>query len=359
MIPVYKPFITELEQEYVAKAMESTWISSKGEFLEQFEGKLRQFLGAKHVILTNSGTSACHLALLAAGIGPGDEVIIPDSTYVATANAVRYCGATPVLVDVSKDSWNINTSLIAAAITEKTKAIFVVHLMGYPCFISHLKSICEQYNLLLIEDACEAFGGMYEEQKLGTIGLTGAFSFFGNKVITTGEGGCVVTNDDRVAEYIRLFQGQGQTEPYFHPVIGYNYRMTNVAAAIGCAQMDNYSVICAQKLRLNELYYGYLHKHVRLQPQSTTIHKSANWMTGITVPEHDRNHIIKQLSKEGIDTRKWFQPIHELPPYRQYKSSALPISYKLSRTGIMLPSYPELRDWEVEKISDIILRYVR
>ncbi len=239
-ISVAHPLLEGNEKKYVLDCLDTNWISSVGKYIAEFEKSFAAFCGVKHAISANNGTTALHLALVAMGLEPGDEVIIPTVTYIATANAVRYCGAAPVLADVCADTMNIDPSQVERLITPRTRGIIPVHLYGHPADMKALKSIAGRHGLWLLEDAAEAHGAEVDGQRVGGIGQCATFSFFGNKIVTTGEGGMVTTNDDALAVRLRQFRGQG-VDPerrYWFPVVGYNYRMTNIQAAIGLAQME-------------------------------------------------------------------------------------------------------------------------
>lgn len=377
MIPFYKPWLAELEKEYATKAIESTWISSQGEYLDRFEEEFARSVGAKYAVACNNGTAACHLALLANGIGPGDEVIVPNYTFIATLNAVKYCGATPIIVDVNNLSWNI--VLEESLISEKTKAIFAVHLMGNPCNYHRLKEIRDRYNIKIIEDAAEAFGASYlkEETESSLVGQTiynkdrlsvgtpifynvvktskqkvgswfdgAAFSLYGNKTLTTGEGGVFTTNDEELARLARLYRGQGQTEQYFHPVVGYNYRMTNVAAAIGCAQLERRSTILREKRRVYQRYeknFSMLGGHQMVEKD----HYHGHWAFAIKLRPEQKNKIVHD-QKRFFDIRPMFRAMSDMPQYRNHYYGINP--HNLDNV-LMLPSYPELSNEDIDRIS--------
>ena len=235
---VAQPKMAGNERMYVLDCLDTNWISSNGKYIAAFEEAFAKYCGAKHAIAANNGTTALHLALVALDLKPGDEVIIPTVTYIATANAVRYCGATPVLVDVCADTMNINPADIERKITPKTRGIIPVHLYGHPADMDAVNRIATKHGLWVVEDAAEAHGAEVNGKKVGTLGTCATFSFFGNKIITTGEGGMVTTDDDELAAKLRLYRGQGMdpNRRYWFPVVGFNYRMTNIQAAIGLAQ---------------------------------------------------------------------------------------------------------------------------
>ncbi|EFG9803382.1 GDP-perosamine synthase RfbE/PerA, partial [Escherichia coli] len=238
--PVYQPSLTGKEKEYVNECLDSTWISSKGNYIQKFENKFAEQNHVQYATTVSNGTVALHLALLALGISEGDEVIVPTLTYIASVNAIKYTGATPIFVDSDNETWQMSVSDIEQKITNKTKAIMCVHLYGHPCDMEQIVELAKSRNLFVIEDCAEAFGSKYKGKYVGTFGDISTFSFFGNKTITTGEGGMVVTNDKTLYDRCLHFKGQGLAvhRQYWHDVIGYNYRMTNICAAIGLAQLE-------------------------------------------------------------------------------------------------------------------------
>ncbi|MEE8575401.1 MAG: DegT/DnrJ/EryC1/StrS family aminotransferase, partial [Thermodesulfobacteriota bacterium] len=318
-IPVSRPFLGGREKEYVLDCLDSTWISSSGKYIGLFEERFAAFLGVRHATACSNGTAALHLALLATGIGPGDEVIVPSLTYVATANAVTYTGATPVFVDSEPDTWNMDASQVEPLITEKTRAIIPVPLFGHPCDMDAIIDIAKSHGLYVIEDAAEAIGSTYKGKRCGSIADISTFSFYGNKTITTGEGGMVVTDSDELAEKVRLLKGQGMDplRRYWFPVVGYNYRMTNVAAAIGLAQLESIDKFLAKRREI-AAWYG---EHLKGIPGITLpIEKDyarhSYWIYSILI-ERDygtgRDEVMETLLKEGVDTRPFFYPMHVMP----------------------------------------------
>jgi perosamine synthetase len=256
MIPVSMPQLSGNEEKYVLECLKSGWISSAGSFVTRFEEAYANYIGTKYATSCSNGTAALHLALLACGVGPGDEVIIPDLTFAATANAVLYCGAKPVLVDVEEKTWNIDPVLVENVMTSKTKAIIAVHLYGNPCDMDALMAIAERHKVYVIEDAAEAHGAVYRGRKVGGIGHIGCFSFYGNKILTTGEGGMCVTNDKKLLDTMELCKNHGMKKErrYFHEVIGFNYRLTNIQAAIGLAQLEQLPAFIKERSRVTQQY---------------------------------------------------------------------------------------------------------
>ena len=254
--PVYQPYLTGNEKKYVLECLESTWISSKGKFINEFETRFAEYLGIKYAASVSNGTVALHVALLALGIGKGDEVIVPTFTYIASVNSITYTGATPVFVDSDPTSWQMSLEDTRNKISKKTKAILAVHLYGHPCEIQALRDLANKEKLFLMEDTAEALGSEYDRRKAGTFGDISTFSFFGNKTITTGEGGMVVTNDKALYEKCVHIKGQGlaKNAEDWHDIIGYNYRMTNICAAIGLAQLEKINDIILIKRQYANWY---------------------------------------------------------------------------------------------------------
>ncbi len=355
-IPVAQPTLGENEKKYVMDCMETTWISSVGKYISLFEEQFAAFCQVKHAIACNNGTTALHLALVALGVGPGDEVIIPTVTYIATANCVKYCHATPVLVDVEPGTMNIDPACIEAKITSKTKGIIPVHLYGHAADMDAINAIAKKHNLFVLEDAAEAHGATVGNKRVGALGTCATFSFFGNKILTTGEGGMVTTNDDELAQKLRLFRGQGMdpNRRYWFPVIGYNYRMTNIQAAIGLGQMERVETAL---LRRKEMAHWYdealacLTDHIELPCQA---HWAGHvyWMYNIFLKgatETRRDWIMSQLDQHGIETRPVFYPLHCMPPYFEERTYAVADSWACR--GINLPSHEGLSREDIQRIA--------
>ena len=290
----------------------------------------------------------------------GDEVIVPTLTYIATANSVKYCGATPVFVDSESETWNMDPSKIEAKITKKTKGIIVVHLYGHPVDMDPIMKIAKKHNLFVIEDAAEAHGATYKDRKVGSIGNVGVFSFFGNKIITTGEGGMVVTNDKKLDAKMRLFKGQGQdpNRRYWFIETGYNYRMTNVQAAIGLAQLENVKWHMNMRKKIAKWYYKYLsplNEHIDLPVQKDWASHSY-WMYSILLKDSvkiTRDRFMELLSLDGIETRPVFYPMHVMPPYLD-KRLKFPIAEKISQRAMNIPTHALLKENDIKYISNCI-----
>jgi perosamine synthetase len=358
--PVYKPFLQGNEKKYVDECLDSTWISSKGKFVSQFEDAFAKYIGIKYATATCNGTTALHLALVALGISHGDEIIVPSLTYIATVNAVSYTGATPVFADSNITTWQINPEDILKKITTHTKAVLIVHLYGYPCNLDEICKICKDYNLFLIEDCAEAIGTKYKGKNVGTFGDISIYSFFGNKTITTGEGGMVITDDVTLMKRAIHFKGQGlaQYREYWHDVIGYNYRMTNICAAIGMAQLEQIEKILMKKRKIAEWYKNaFKNTKVKFHEEDVGVVHSY-WMCSILVenPE-DREPLREFLKNLGIETRPLFYPVHSMPMYAS-KFQKLPNAEYLGWRGINLPSYPELTKDDILFISNSIIKFL-
>ncbi len=361
-IPVAAPSLIGNEKEYVNDCMESGWISSAGKYVELFESHFAGFCGTKHAIACCNGTVALHLALVALGVRTDDEVIVPTLTFVATPNAVSYCGARPVFVDSETDTWNIDGEQVESKITERTKGIIAVHLYGHPANMSVLREIADRHNLFLLEDAAEAHGAMCDGKIIGSIGDAAAFSFYANKIITTGEGGMVVTDDDALAEKLRLLRGQGMDPErrYWHPVIGYNYRMMNLPAAIGLAQLEKVDTQLESRRRVAELYQSRLREIPGITLQNEQIWaRHVFWMFSVILDPAtwlDRDSVIEILSRRGIETRPLFYPAHSFPPYKNsVGGETFPVAENLSANGISLPTWAGLTENNIDDVCRTLI----
>ena len=360
-IPVAAPVLEGREKEYVLECLSTTWISSNGRFIVEFEKAFADFCGVEHAIATNNGTTALHLALVSLGLKPGDEVIVPTLTYIASANAVRYCGAIPVFVDNHVPTFNMDPDAIQAKITGRTKGILPVDLYGHPVDLDPILQIAEKNDLFVLEDAAEAVGARYKGRRLGGHGTCATFSFFGNKIITTGEGGMVTTNDGELAARLRLFRGQGMDpqQRYWFPVIGYNYRMTNIAAAIGLAQLERVDLHLAKRKLIAEGYNRRLTRYSDrfLLPTAEAWADHAYWMYTIILRESlmvDRDEVMRDLDEVGIETRPVFWPMHVLPPYRDTTGEAFPCAEFCSSRGISLPTHGLLTENDLDRVVDAL-----
>lgn len=358
-IPIYQPDMGGNEKKYVNECLDTAWISSRGRFVNEFETKFAERIGVEHAASVSNGTVALHLALMALGIGPGDEVIVPTLTYIASANAVNYCGATPVFVDSLRDTWQIDPEDIRRHITPNTRAIMPVHLYGQACDMDAIMAIAREHRLFVVEDCAEAFGTYYKGRHVGTFGDISTFSFFGNKTITTGEGGMVVSTDKTLIERSRHLKGQGLAahREYWHDVVGYNYRMTNIQAAIGLAQLERADQFIERKRALAARYTEALRGlPVEVHAQAPeTVH--SYWMTSMLVERAElRDPLREHLAAAGIETRPLFYPVHTMPMHsRNYRRH--PVAEDLAWRGINLPSWPGLAMEQVDQICAHIARF--
>jgi len=355
-IPVYKPCLNGNELKYVTDCITSTWISSKGTYIKKFEEGFASYIGASHAISVSNGTVALHLAFLALEIGSGDEVIVPSLTYVASVNSIIYVGAKPVFVDVDAATWQMSIDDVRSKITSKTKAILAVHLYGNACNMDELEKICKEKGIHLVEDCAEALGTTYQKKSTGNFGIISTFSFFGNKTITTGEGGMVVTSDENLANKIFKLKTQGLTQAgdYWHDCIGYNYRMTNICAAIGVAQLEQIDEFLSKKRKNAALYLEHLKtENIEVQQTEKNVEHSF-WMFSVLFENNAlRNKTSALLRENGIETRPVFHAAHKMPMYGQ-TDLHLPIAEQIAQRGLNLPSYPDLQDSEIETITQLI-----
>ncbi len=365
-IPVCEPLLGGNELEYVTKAVSGGWISSSGSYVGEFERAFAKYLDVPYAVTTTNGTTALHLALIAAGIGPGDEVIIPAFTMIASAFAVCYTGAKPVFVDADVTNWNIDPALVEAKVTPRTKAIMPVHVYGHACDMDALQAIADKHGLLIIEDAAEALGSLYKGRKCGAIGDVNCFSLFANKLITTGEGGMVIARDDRFIEKLRYYKNLcfplDGSRRYMHDEIGFNFRMPNVLAAIGLAQIERVDVYLEARrsnaARYNKLLHG--QRGLTIPPELPWT-SSSYWMYSILIGDDfgvSRDEVMKGLKAAGIETRSFFVSMHRQPALAKYGcdvSGQYPVTDELARTGLYLPSGSGLTDAQVERIAGALL----
>jgi perosamine synthetase len=354
--PVYQPSLTGNEKAYVNQCLDTGWISSKGEFVARFEQAFASTIGAEYATGVCNGTVAIHLALVALGLGAGDEVLVPTFTYIASVNPIVQVGATPVFVDSEPDTWQLSIEDLKRKLTPNTRAIMVVHLYGHPCDMTPIMAFAKQHNLLVIEDCAEATGSLYNGQHVGTFGDVATFSFFGNKTITCGEGGMVTTNDATLFSRLTRLKGQGlaQHREYWHDVLGFNYRMTNIAAAIGLAQLEQLPLFLERKQAIATAYKQHLQGlPVTVHPAVGSVYHSY-WMVSIlTEKAQQREPLREHLKAAGIETRPAFYPVHTMPMYatRYLKH---PVAEDLASRGLNLPSYPGLTLEDVATICNAI-----
>jgi len=309
-IAIAEPDLSRLEEEYALAAIRSTWISSTGEFLARFEREFAAASAAAHALAVSNGTTAIHLALAALNVGPGDEVIVPSMTYIATANAVRYCGAEPVFVDVEPGTWCIDPARVEEAITPRTKGVIAVHLLGHPADMDPLLEIASIHGLWVVEDAAEATFATYKGRTVGSLGRIGTFSFFGNKVLTCGEGGAVTFQDPALLTRLRMLRGQGMDprQRYYFPIVGFNYRLTNVAAAILCGQMERRGDILRRRREIVALYAQRLRGIPGIGVRADAAWATTSpWMFAATLDGDagvDRDSVARRLAEAGIEVRR-------------------------------------------------------
>jgi perosamine synthetase len=353
-IPISKPFIGAREKELVLDALDSGWVSSIGKYIDQFEVNFARYCGTKFALAVSNGTTGLHLALATLGLQPGDEVIVPDLTFVATANAVAYTGATPILADIDADTLCIDPASVKSLISERTKAIIPVHLYGHPADMDALTEISSAHGVDIIEDAAEAHGAEYKGRKVGGLGKCGIFSFYGNKVITTGEGGMLTTDDQEFYQRARRLRDHAMSAQrrYFHEERGFNYRITNLQAALGVAQLERIGDFLDRRAEIMSWYNSEIATtdHIRLNRVRNWA-KSAFWMICLEVDWLDdtrRDTFMRALRARGIDTRPYFCAMSSLPMYKQ---RPLPVATRKSQIGLNLPSYYELTETEVRRIG--------
>lgn len=361
-ISVLEPFMHGNELKYVTECIETNWISSQGKFVNQFEKIFEDYHNETHALAVSNGTVALHLALVSLGVGPGDEVIIPDLTFAASANAVIHTGATPVFCEIDPVSWCIDPTEIKQLIGPRTKAIMPVHLYGQPCEMNTIQSLCNEEGLLLIEDCAEALGSEWKGQKVGTFGDASTFSFFGNKTISTGEGGMVLFKDSKIANEARIMRDHGMSpqKRYWHDVIGFNYRLTNLQSAIGVAQMEKFTDILEKKLSIYHVYKSSLNGVLGIEKMPEDIPDSlhSNWLFGLILNDClDRDDIMRELLNYGVETRPFFYSLHEMPPFESFKcSSELKWSKSISSKGLSLPTSTTLNTEDLNSIIGSLIQ---
>jgi len=362
MIPVCEPKLGEKELENVIDCIKTNWISSKGKYITEFEEKFSRYCGAKYGIATSNGTTALHLALASAGIKPEDEVIIPDFTMIATANSVTYTGAKLVLVDSEPETWNIDPNKIEEKITKRTRAIMIMHTYGHPVDMNSILNIARDHDLLVIEDAAEAHGAEYRGKRTGGLGDMSCFSFYANKIITTGEGGMVVTNNEEFAEQARMLRDQAfeKGKRFWHRQLGFNYRLTNLQAAVGVAQFEHIDEFVETRRR-NALYYNSLLEEVEgitLPPEAKWA-KNVYWMYTILIEKNfglSRDDLMVHLKEKGVDSRRAFYPVHAQPLYaEQFTGQKFPVADQLSNKGVYLPSGNTLTKEQIDQVVETLI----
>jgi perosamine synthetase len=357
MISLTEPVFEGNELSYVMDCIQSGWVSSKGGYIQRFEEAMANWCGVRHGIATSSGTTAIHLALIALDIGPGDEVIVPAFSYIATANAIKYTGARPVFIEADASTWNLDLHQVECKITSHTKAIIVVHTYGHPVDMDALEAIITKYSLWIIDDASEAHGTKYKGRQAGSLGHVGCFSFYGNKLITTGEGGMLVTESTHIAEKVRLLRNQSsEGNKYWHSRIGFSYRMSNLQAALGLAQVERIAQLITARCTVFHLYDELLK-----DTPGITLYVEPGWSQGVCwlyslLLEDEfgssRDELIDYLAKNGIESKPFFHSIPSLPPYSD--GQTYPIAEHLSCRGINLPTSGKLQPQQIEYIVRVL-----
>ena len=365
-ISIAEPNFNGNEKKYLMDCIDTGWVSANGKYINEFQNKFAEYNDTKYAIACANGTVTLQLIMAALNIGPGDEVIMPSLTYVATANVVANCGATPVFVDSDINTWNVDPEAIEAAMTHKTKAIIPVHLYGLACDMEAIMSISDRFGIPVIEDAAEAHGASWAGRKVGSIGKVGSFSFFGNKIITSGEGGMILTNDDDLYRRMTLLRSQGvdPKKRYWHVVRGYNYRMTNMQAAVGLGQLENIDWHKAERKRVANTYRKMINEKldglIRFQ-EVINDENHVYWMTSIVISDEvtkERDQIMCEMEEKNIEMRPLFYPMHKMPVYRD-NSLCLPVAEKLSSRGISLPSHSKMDEEKIAYVVDSLAKIIK
>lgn len=358
-IPVARPSLGVRELEYVSDAVKSGWVSSIGSYVDRFERDFARFCGTQYAIVTSNGTVALHLAMLACGIQAGDEVIVPDLTFIATPNAVCYLGARPVFVDVDADTLCLDPAKLFEAITDRTRAIIAVHLYGHPANMPEINRIAQSAGLLVIEDAAEAHGARVGAKRVGSLGHCGVFSFYGNKIVTTGEGGAITTDNSAINQRARYLRDQAMSESkrYWHTELGYNYRITNLQAALGVAQLERVEEFLNKRREIFEQYRDRLKPNPRI-----ALNRKAAWAENVYwtlcaeiagASRETRDSLISCLRERGIDSRPYFYPCSEMPMYQSAKRRT-PVAAQASSVGLNLPFFADITDDEVGTVCSVV-----
>lgn len=355
-IPIMEPHISKKEKEYVNNCLDTGWISSQGKYVHQFEQEFEKLHPGMFAVAVSSGTVALQLALLANGIGKDDEVIVPNITFAATINTIIHCGATPVICEVDSETWCIDPREIKKLINPRTKVIMPVHLYGQAAQMDEIIKLSNENNLYVIEDCAEAIGTKLKNENVGTFGDASTFSFFGNKTITTGEGGMVLFKSKETSEKAKILRDHGMNlkKKYWHDVIGYNFRLTNIQAAIGLAQIERLDEIVSKKINIGEFYSDLLKDH-KIAEQIPKRHKdiqNSYWIFSFLLNKKvNREKVMRELLELGIETRPVFYPLHIMPPYKNFKrSSSLENSINISKQGLSLPSSPSISEYNINYI---------
>ncbi len=364
MIPVNEPLIAPNALSYVSDCIKTGWVSSSGPYIDKFEKAFANYLGVSFATTTTNGTTALQLALASLGIDKGDEVIVPDLTIISCALAPLYLNAVPVAVDVDPKTGTIDPTKIEGHITKRTKAIMVVHLYGHPCDMDPIMDIARRHNIPVIEDAAEAHGAEYKGKKVGSIADIGCFSFYGNKIITTGEGGMMVTNTEALYTRAKILKdlAHSPNERFYHEEVGYNFRMTNMQAGLGLAQLEQIDLYLQKKHHMASLYSKNFHGFSALElPTQAPWAKNVYWMYAVRVSKSspiNRDEVRIKLKEKGIDTRDFFVPLHLQPVCTNrnlFKHAHCPVSTDLSERGLYLPSGLAITDKQINTVSKAVI----
>jgi dTDP-4-amino-4,6-dideoxygalactose transaminase len=375
MIPLASPQLAGNESRYLAECVRSTYVSSVGPFVEQFEVEVAAATGSRYCVALSSGTSSLHLGLVVAGVLPGDLVIMPSFTFIATANATRHAGADPWLFDVSADSWTLDADLLRETLTNECRregssavhkvsgrrigAIIPVHTLGHPADMDEVRAIADEFGIPVIADAAAALGATYKGRSIGELCLASTLSFNGNKTVTCGGGGALITNDSSVAELARHLSTTARIGPgYIHDAVAFNYRLTNIQAAVGCAQLEQLDSFISAKRSIAQRYHEALAQIAPSFPNATWA-ESAHWMSGVQLTGGDGtinlDRIVQDLRDAGVDARAFWVPMHEQPPYRSSLSTPMPVTNAVARRILTLPSSSGLSEGDQSRVIDAVL----
>ena len=363
-ISILEPHLQGNELNYVSDCIKTNWISSQGKYVSQFEDIFEDLHSGMHALAVSNGSVALQLALVAFGLEKGDEVIVPNITFAASANSVIHAGGVPVFCEIDPVTWCMDPEEAKKLISPRTRAVMPVHLYGQPCNLPEFEKLCNENKLLMIEDCAEALGSQWQGKKVGTFGDASTFSFFGNKTVSTGEGGMVLFRDKKVFHQAKILRdhGMSKNKRYWHEVVGFNFRLTNVQAAIGVGQMERFEAIIEKKLSIFEIYQESLCGIPRIAMLPTKVEQTlhSNWLFGLVLEDDcDRDLIMKELLSYGVETRPFFYPLHNMNPYKNYKASAsMKNSKRISLNGLSLPSSVNLSENEQSFITKTLVKVI-
>jgi perosamine synthetase len=367
MIPVNEPLLNGNEKKYLQECIDTGWISSEGPFVKKFEKNFAKFIGRKHAIAVANGTAAIDIAIAASGLQKGDEIILPSFTIISCISEILRRGIIPVWIDADPLTWNMNTHLLESLITSRTKAIMVVHLYGLPTDMDNVITVAETHNLLIIEDSSEAHGLLYKKRNCGSFGIISTFSFYANKIITTGEGGMILTDRDDLAEKMNGLRNLCfiPEQRFLHYDLGWNYRITNLQAAIGLAQLERIEELITIKKSTGLFYHQLLEDlsdELLLPLPKTEYAENIYWVFGLVLKKHKREELVKFLYEQGIATRPFFYPLHQQPVLEKFglvTKNILPITENLAANGFYLPSGMAITEEQIIYISDKVKKFFK